>query len=319
MATCGPDPQRLTKDSDAAGCDRWRSLQDGAMCAIPNRSDRCRRARGPAASGPAASGPAASARGGFTLIELLVVLAIIGILVSLLLPAVQAVREAARRMQCQNNLHQIGIALHNYHAAFRKFPPGGIQVRPEVPDGKQLAWSAFVLPFLEESAAYVQVDFEYAFDDPENAQAAAAVIETYLCPSTPRSSPLNRGRGATDYGGIYGERIVSTNYPPRGVMIHDQAIRFRDITDGTARTLMVSEDAGFPDGQWINAWNLFDQAFSINRAPKFENDIRSLHPQGANGLFADGSVSFLNENIELELLAALCTRNGDERVPDLAR
>ncbi len=255
----------------------------------------------------------------FTLVELLVVIAIIGILVSLLLPAVQAVREASRRMQCQNNLRQIGLALHNYHAAFRKLPPGGIEVRPEVPGGKQLAWSAFVLPFLEQSAAYVQVDFNYPFDHPVNEEAAAIPIETYLCPSTPRFSPLNRGRGATDYGGIYGERIVSTNYPPRGVMIHDKAIRFRDITDGTSRTLTVSEDANFPDGQWINAWNLFDQAFSINRAPKFENDIRSMHPQGANGLFADGSVEFLNENIDLELLAAMCTRNGHENIAELER
>jgi len=258
-------------------------------------------------------------RPAFTLIELLVVLAIIGILVGLMLPAVQAVREAARRMQCQNQLKQIGLALQNYHAAFRKFPPGGIQVRPEIPAGKQLAWSAFVLPFLEQSAVYERIDFRYAFDHPINQPAAATPIESYLCPSTPRSSPLNRGRGATDYGGIYGERINSTNYPPRGVMIHDQAIRFREITDGTSRTLMVSEDAGFPDGQWINAWNLFDQAFSINRAPAFENDIRSFHRQGANGLFADGSVSFLNENIDLELLAALCTRNGREEVADLDR
>ncbi len=258
-------------------------------------------------------------RSAFTMVELLVVLAIIGILVSLLLPAVQSVREAARRMQCQNNLHQIGIALHNYHSAFRKFPPGGIEVRPEVRRGKQLAWSAFLLPFLEESAAYERVDFSYAFDHPVNEKVAATTIETYMCPSTTRVTPLSRGRGVTDYGGIYGERIVSTNTPPRGVMIHDQAIRFRDIIDGTTRTLMVSEDAGFPDGQWINAWNLFDQAFSINRAPSFENDIRSMHPAGANGLFADGSVSFMDENIDLELLAALCTRNGREFLPDLER
>ncbi len=258
-------------------------------------------------------------RSAFTMVELLVVIAIIGILIGLLLPAVQSVREASRRMQCQNNLHQIGIAFHNYHAAFRKFPPGGIEVRPETPRGKQLAWSAFILPFLEATATYAQVDFNYAFDHPVNQEAAATTIETYLCPSTSRISTLIRGRGATDYGGIYGERIVSTNNPPRGVMIHDQAIRFRDIIDGTMRTLMISEDAGFPDGQWINAWNLFDQAFSINRAPKFENDIRSMHPAGANGLFADGSVSFLDENMDLELLAALCTRNGREFLPDLDR
>ncbi len=251
-------------------------------------------------------------RTAFTLVELLVVLSIIALLVGLLLPAVQSVREAARRMQCQNNLHQIGIALHNYHAAFRKFPPGGLEVRPQWRRGKQLAWSAFLLPYMGESPTYEKINFDYPFDHAKNAEAAASVIETYLCPSTARQSTRHRGRGATDYGGIYGERIVSRNYPPRGVMIHERSIRFRDITDGTARTLVISEDADFPDGQWINAWNLFDQAFSINRAPRFENDIRSMHPQGANGLLADGSVRFMNENIDLEVLAALCTRNGSE-------
>ncbi len=254
---------------------------------------------------------------GFTLVELLVVLAIIGILIGLLLPAVQAVREAARRMQCQNHLRQIGLALHNYHAAFRKFPPGAIEVRPEVRNGKQLAWSAFVLPFLGEPAIYGQVDFNYPFDHARNAAAAQTPIETYLCPSTPRATPHRLGFGATDYGGIYGERIFSRNHPPRGVMIHDRAIRFRDITDGTATTLAVAEDADFPDGQWINGRNLFDQAFPINRAPKFENDIRSFHPAGASGLFADGSVTFMDENIELELLAALCTRNGGENIAEI--
>lgn len=258
-------------------------------------------------------------RQGFTLVELLVVIAIIGLLVGLLLPAVQAVRETARRMQCQNNLHQIGIAMHNYHAAFRKLPPGGIEVRPETPGGKQIAWSAMVLPFLEQSAVYSKINFNYAFDHPVNRDVAATPIEAYMCPSTARPQVLNRGKGATDYGGIYGERILTTNYPPRGVLIHDQAIRFRDVTDGLTRTLMISEDANFRDGQWINAWNLFDQAFPINRAPRFENDIRSMHPQGANGLFADGSVVFMNESMELELLASICTRNGNEKIADLDR
>ena len=257
-------------------------------------------------------------RRAFTLVELLVVIAIIGILVGLLLPAVQAVRESARRMQCQNHLAQIGLALHNYHSAFRKLPPGGIEVRPETPGGKQLAWSAMILPFLEESAAYEQVDFSFAYDDPVNADVAAKTIETYLCPSQPRDVGLENF-GPTDYGGIFGERIIGRNFPPRGVMIHDKAIRFRDITDGLSRTLTVAEDTGFRDGQWINAWNLFDQAFPINAAPAFENDIRSMHPTGANGLFADGSVSFLTESMDLKILAAICTRNGAEVVPDLDR
>ncbi|MGB1926322.1 MAG: DUF1559 domain-containing protein [Rubripirellula sp.] len=256
-------------------------------------------------------------RSGFTLVELLVVLGIIALMIGLLLPAVQAVRESARRMQCQNNLHQLGIGLHNYHAAFRTFPPGGLEVRPQWRRGKQFAWSALLLPYIEANSTYEKINFDYPFDHKINRDAASDVIETFLCPSTARYSTRHRGRGATDYGGIYGERIVSRNYPPRGVMIHERSVRFRDITDGTMRTLMISEDADFPDGQWINAWNLFDQAFSINRAPRFENDIRSMHPQGANGLFADGSAKFLDENIDLEVLAAICTRNGAEVGKDL--
>jgi prepilin-type N-terminal cleavage/methylation domain-containing protein/prepilin-type processing-associated H-X9-DG protein len=259
---------------------------------------------------------AGRARGAFTLVELLVVLAVIGLLVALLVPAVQAAREAARRTQCFNNLHQIGIALHSYHLTHGCLPPGGIEPRPKWPNGRQFAWSAFLLPFLEQSAVAERLDFHRAFDDPLNAAAAAAVINAYLCPSTPRSSPLHQGRGASDYGGIYGERITGPNNPPKGVMLYDLSHRFRDILDGTSTTLVVAEDSGFPDGQWVNGRNVFDQSFAVNRAPSFENDIRSLHPGGANGLFSDGSVRFLKEDMDLKTLAAICTRAGGEVVGD---
>ena len=253
---------------------------------------------------------------GFTLVELLVAVAIIGILVALLLPAVQAAREAARRTQCLNHLHQIGLGLHAYHDTHHSFPPGGIELRPFHPGGRQYAWSAYLLPFLEQQAVAEQIDFTKAFDDPANAAAGATVLPVYLCPSVPHKSLLRDGRGASDYGGIYGERITSPNRPPKGVMIYDQAIRIFDIIDGTSSTLSVSEDCQFPDGQWINGKNVFDQAFAINRAPAFENDIRSLHPGGAGGAFADGSARFLSEDINLDILAALCTRAGGEAVGD---
>lgn len=251
---------------------------------------------------------------GFTLIELLVVIAIIAILIALLLPAVQSVRESARRMQCLNNLHQIGLALHSYHSTHNCLPPGGLEPRPVWPNGKQFAWSAYILPYLDQANVSSGIDFNYGFDHPINAVIAATPLSVYVCPSTPRQSMLTKGMGATDYGGIYGERILTTNNPPRGVMIYGQAIRFRDITDGTSTTLAISEDAAFRDGQWINGRNLFDQAFQINHAPSFENDIRSEHPQGANGLFADGSAKFLNEQMDLKVLAGICTRNGGEVV-----
>ena len=243
-------------------------------------------------------------------------IAIVGVLIALLLVAVQSAREAARRTQCFNNLHQIGVALHSYHAVHRCFPPGGIEPRSwRRPQGRQYAWSAFLLPYLESESVATKIDFTKAFDDPENAEIAAAVLPTYLCPSTPRSSPLSGGRGAIDYGGIYGERITGRNDPPNGVMRYDTVTRARDILDGTTTTLCIAEDSGFRDGQWINGRNVFDQAFPINRAPAFENDIRSLHPGGANGLFADGSVRFLDENMDLQVLAAICTRAGNEVVP----
>ena len=248
---------------------------------------------------------------GFTLVELLVVIAIIGILIGMLLPAVQAVREAARRTQCANNLKQIGLALHNHHAAQQEFPIGTVEWRPFPGTDKskrQLAWSAFLLPFLELQNVSDQLDLQQSFDSADNKAGASTVLAVYLCPSTVRETDQPDCRGACDYGGIFGERILSPNNPPKGVMLIDQAIKIRDITDGTSHTLVVAEDSKSPDAQWINGRNIFDQAFSINQAPAFENDIRSEHPGGANGVFCDGSVRFLSESLDDQPLAAICTR-----------
>ncbi len=250
---------------------------------------------------------------GFTLVELLVVISIIGVLVSLLLPAVQAARSAARRMMCKNHLHQIGIALHSYHQVHETFPPGGIDVRTwKNRHGVQIAWSALLLPYLEQAPLHEKIDFSRGFDSSENAEAAAVILDVYICPSVPQGRKRVDGRGPTQYGGIYGERITGPNDPPKGVMLYFESISIAAITDGTSQTLAVSEDSEFHDGQWINGRNVFDQAFPINAAPRFENDIRSEHPGGAHGLFCDGSVRFLSEEMKLESLAAVCTREGEE-------
>ena len=254
---------------------------------------------------------------GFTLVELLVVIAIIGILIGMLLPAVQAVREAAHRTQCANNLRQIGLALHSHHSAMQEFPIGTVEWRfGSDTSQRQLAWSAYLLPYLEQQNVSDQLDLTRAFDAVDNQLAAATVLSVYLCPSTIRETDQPEGRGGCDYGGIFGERINSPNNPPKGTMLIDQAVSICDITDGTSNTLVVSEDSQSPDAQWINGRNIFDQAFPINQAPGFENDIRSEHPQGANGVFCDGSVRFLNESIENETLAAICTRALGEVIGD---
>ncbi len=258
-----------------------------------------------------------SAAHGFTLVELLVVISVIGLLIAMLLPAVQAARHAARRSVCLNNRYQIGIGLQGYHEANGHFPVGGIEPR-RFPDheGRQIAWSAFLLPYLEQQTLAVTIDFSKDFDSPENADAAAVVVPTYLCPSTTRTSLLVDGRGACDYGGIQGELISGPSNHDKGTMLYDKEIRDADIKDGTSYTLMISEDAGSQWGQWINAKNVFVQAGPINTPSNFDNEIRSDHAGGANGLLADGSARFLDQTMELSILAAICTRNGRETVTD---
>ena len=255
---------------------------------------------------------------GLTIVESLVVMVVIAILAALMLPALHVARESARRIRCFNNLHQIGLGLHAYHATHRAFPPGAVEWRPSGnTTNRQLAWSVFLLPFVEQQGLFEALNLSKAFDSVENASGAAVVLPVYRCPSSLQPGPRVHGRARCDYGGIYGERITSPNNPPKGVMLFDVSVSLSQIIDGTTYTLIISEDTGWPDGQWINGKNVFDQAFAVNSAPSFENDIRSEHPGGANGLFVDGSVRFLSETMELRVLGAICTRAGGEPLGSL--
>ncbi len=126
----------------------------------------------------------------FTLVELLVVITIIGILMALLLPAVQAAREAARRLQCANNLKQIALALHNYESSRGELPFGAAWYVTRTG-----TWASFILPELEQQALFDQIDFHKAMGDPQNAEAAKVVVSTFICPSDPISGrPVLTGR-----------------------------------------------------------------------------------------------------------------------------
>ena len=265
---------------------------------------------------PREAGPA------FTLIELLVVIAIIGVLVALLLPAVQAAREAARRLQCVNNLKQIGVALHGYHDASRTFPTGGWIALPTQPETRNMniGWSAAVLPWLEQRALYDGLNVGLPYNASANSTAAGSVLRVYLCPSEPRRSEWNTLAGDpfpcadADYGGLYGERMSSRNDPPRGVMIFNRCLSIAEVSDGTSQTIQVGEDPEAIHAVWANGHNIFDQAFPINSRPasEFGEELTSQHPGGVNVLFADGSVRFLKDSTSRAAVAALCTRNGSE-------
>jgi len=253
-------------------------------------------------------------RAGMTLVELLVVVAIMAALVALLLPAVQAARESARRTACVNNLRNIGCALHGHLLAKRQFPVGCLEWKPGLGGTNRcLAWSAFILPWLEQQPVADRLDLQQPYDAAPNRSAAATAIPVFVCPSADRVGWTTAGYGRSDYGGLAGERIVGPNTPMKGPLIHETSFAMAQITDGLSKTLFVAECASGPwtDGQWINGRNLFDQAFAINQ-PVPEDEIRSRHSGGAFGLVGDGAVQFLAETIDTGVLAAACTRARGE-------
>lgn len=262
---------------------------------------------------PTAYSFAGHSRRGMSLVELMVAIAIVGGLIGLLLPAVQQSREAARRAHCLNNLRQIGVGLHLYHEVYTSFPIGCLERRLTRDNTKrQIAWSAWLLPYIEQQALYKSLDLSTPFDSSKNATGAATVVSVYVCPSVDRiAQETSGGRGPCDYGGIYGPRFNGQlNSPPRGVMLYDTAVSLPMITDGASHTLAVAEESIFlPAGEWISGLNVFDVSYPINTAPAIDNDIHSQHAGGANGLFVDGSARFLTDATATDVLSAICTRS----------
>jgi len=199
---------------------------------------------------------------GFTLIELLVVIAITGVLVALLLPAVQQAREAARRTQCKNHLKQLGLALNNYHDAHQVFPPGRMRSQW---DGAGRCFSAYahLLPYLEASTLYQQINFQADPDDPaRNGAALGQTIPFFLCPSDSQQIlQSNTVNGVVIHSAVHNYPLCTgTTLPlsPRnpggvpvtGVFFENSSIGFRDLRDGSSQTVCISETVkaeGGPD------------------------------------------------------------------------
>jgi len=286
-------------------------------------------------------------RWAFTLIELLVVIAIIAILIALLLPAVQKVREAAARLKCQNNLKQIGLALHSYHGSENVFPRGGYYpIAPSVTNPRVISWGASILPWLERESLFKSIVPEAAYTDPLNQAAGATVVPSFLCPTAHGTNPMRKSTdlpststveyARNDYGAINGERTLrapgATNSPERGVLILAANLGIKDILDGASQTLLVSEAPEGIHGIWISPRNVFDQSapISMRRSDTsqyascqlagvfcdFGQEMSSYHQGGANSLFADGSVRFLSSSMADTMIAAICSRAGGEVIGD---
>jgi len=267
-----------------------------------------------------------SPRSGFTLIELIVVLAIIGILMALLFPAVQKARSAAARLQCQNNLRQIGLALHGYRDAYERLPPGHTWAADSFTD---LGWEPRILPYIEQNAlwqetvqAFQQQPSPYV--NPPHV-GLDIVIALFGCPADGRVSVAHDWQqyhaALSSYLGVEG-----TNYGTQdGVLFQDSAVRFMDVTDGTSSTLMVGERppgfdfdfgwwyAGAGQGDTGSADETLGAREPCRIGPEYLGcasgpyhfvpdrvsnpcaafHFWSLHDGGANSLFVDGSVHFL--------------------------
>lgn len=285
----------------------------------------------------------AKARRAFTLVELLVVIAIIGILIALLLPAVQAARESSRRTTCQSNLRQIGLALH-IHYDQQGFLPSGwtgyTSGKPDPAGQPGWGWASRLLPYMDQAPLAQTMNYDLPITNAQHATAREAVIESFFCHSD--TDPLTvftlkREEGTTltklaksNYVAMFGttELEECEDLPAGqqchgdGVFYHNSRITFGAITDGLSYTILVGERSSKIDfSTWVGAVPGGEEAMArvvgvTDHPPNDDHahfeDFSSNHPMGANFLLGDDSVRLFNQHLDISVYRALSTRaSGD--------
>jgi prepilin-type processing-associated H-X9-DG protein/prepilin-type N-terminal cleavage/methylation domain-containing protein len=205
---------------------------------------------------------------GITLIELLVVITIVAALIAFLLPAVQAAREAARRVRCTNNLRQICVAMHNYHGAVGDFPPAYVSLvrgsQPDIPElGPGWGWGTMILKYVEQSPLYNAVNFDLPITDPGSQTVRASILSVYQCPSSTGAGPsrLRDGSGKSLVEDLSPAQYVASagqfevaDWPSdnNGVFFRNSRVGLRDITDGSSLTMLAGERSRtVSDATWV--------------------------------------------------------------------
>ena len=290
-------------------------------------------------------------RRGFTLLETLVVISIIGMMVALLLPAVQHCRESARRAQCTNNLSQLMMAIHNYEHAHRYYPAGVINPKGPIeyrPVGYHHNWIVQTLPFMEESIAWRNIDFQKGVYHKNNSRVAALKIPVLKCSSGP--APIGKFGPISHYAAVHHATNAPIDANNNGVFYLNSRVRFKDVMDGVSHTLFLGEklyqdyDLGWMSGthatlrnlgrspsrteDYSAAWNGGSGDMSYDQFPGMSNDelivdesigksgrvkpeskFGSFHHDGCQFAFGDGRVEFLHRFIDLKVLQSLAHRS----------
>lgn len=272
-------------------------------------------------------------RSGFTLIELLVVITIIAILIALLLPAVQAVRSTAYRMQCSNNFRNLGLAILQYEATAKVFPPAFVR---ETNPTREHNFVPFILPYIEQGPLYDKYDFNVKWNDAKNKTAIDTHLPVMVCPTTPvdrkfmADYAVNVIITAELYKPLVQSGVMDDRTSWDGILQEDKGMPIASVRDGLSNTLLLHEDAGRPEfwegstkrtgsasgGRWADVEAYYhhherckgNQMFNCSN----HNETYSFHPGGANFVLGDASVHYLSENIDPNAWAALFTARGGD-------